>query len=77
MILPVAIFVAEVVILITTHQYDAARLLVTEKGDSIVSALLQIAKTHDIAAYLDGVENAIRAGIGLNQPVHFQIFVHP
>ena len=69
--------IAEIVILIAAQQGNAARFLIAEKGKSIVGALLQIAEAYDIAAYLDGIENAVCAGISLNQPVHFQILVHP
>ena len=77
MVLPVIIFITEVIILISPHQHDAARFLVSEKGDGVVGALLQITEAHDVTEHLDGVENAVRAGIGLDQTVHFQVLVHP
>ena len=33
--------------------------------------------TAEFAEYLDGIENAVCARIGLNQAVHFQVFIHP
>ena len=77
MIFSVGILVAKVVILIATHQDDTARFLISEKGDGVVGALLQIAEANDVAEHLDGIENPVGAGIGLDQAVHFQVFIHP
>ena len=77
MIFPVGILVAKVVILIATHQDDTARFLIAKQRNCIVGTLLQIAEANDVAEHLDGIENPVRAGICLNQPVHFQVFIHP
>ena len=76
-IFSVGILVAKVVILIATHQDDTARFLIAKQRNCIVGALLQIAEANDVAEHLDGIENPVGAGICLNQPVHFQVFIHP
>ena len=77
MVFPVVIFVAVPVVIEALEQDDAACILIAKKCDCIVCSLLQIAEADDISVSFNGIQNAIGSGIGLNQPVHFQIFVDP
>ena len=54
------------------HQHDAARVPVSKQRDRLVRPLLQIAEADDVAKRLDGIEDAVGAGIRLDKPVHFE-----
>ena len=59
------------------QQHDAAGVFVAKQGDGRIHPLLQIAETDDIAEGLDRIQDAVGAAERLDQPVHFQVFIHP
>ena len=77
MIQPLVVFIAVIIIFEAAHQHDAARVPVSKQSDRLVRPLLQIAEADDVAKRLDGIEDAVGAGIRLDQPVHFEVFIHP
>ena len=77
MVFSFVILVAVIIILIAAHQYNAARIFITKEGNGFICALLQAAEADNVTEGLDGIQDAVCAGKSLNQPVHFQVFVHP
>ena len=71
MFLSTVICVAEIIVFISSHHNDSPRFLVAKERNGIIGTLLQIAEAHDISEYLDGIQDAVGAGIGLDQTVHF------
>jgi len=64
------------VFLVALFQHHVLGVLVTEQGNGVDGGLLQVPKGNDIAEGLGGVKNTVGAGVGLNQPVEAQVFVH-
>lgn len=68
---------AVVIVIIGLQQNNAARVLVAKQGNGLVRLLLQVPEADDIAEGFDRIEDAVGAGIGLNQAVVPQVLVHP
>lgn len=69
--------VAQIIVLEFLQQHNASSVFVAEPGQGGVHPLLQVPETDNIAEPLDPVQNPVGAAEGLDQAVHFQIFVHP
>lgn len=59
------------------QQHNTAGVFVAKQGDGRIHPFLQVAETDDIAEGLDRIQDAVGAAEGLDQPVHFQVFIHP
>ncbi len=56
---------------------DTGGVLVPEQGNGAVHPLLQVAEAYDVPEGLDGIQDAVGAAEGLDEPVGLQVFVHP
>ena len=59
------------------EQDNTAGFSVAEQRDRRVHALLQVTETDDVAKGFDGIQYPVRAAEGLDETVHFQVFIHP
>ena len=69
--------IAVVIILKALHEHNAAGIFISKQRDSCVHTLLQIAEADDIAKGFYAVQNTVGTTERLDEPVHFQILVHP
>ena len=61
--------VVAVVLGVGLEKHDAVGILVAEERDGLVGGVFEVAERDDVAVGLDGVEDAVRAGEGLDEPV--------
>ena len=73
----VLVLETEVIVHERAHEHHSGSIFVAEERERLVGGILQIAEADDVAAVLDAVENAVSAAVCLQQPVHFEVFVHP
>ena len=70
-------FIPIVVVLKTLHEHNATRILITEQRNGCIYTLLQVTEAYNISEGLDTIENTVGTAKCLNQPMHFQILIHP
>ncbi len=77
MFLSVLVGIAVDIVVVRFKQHDITSVLIAKERDGIIGLLLQIAEANDVTKLLDGIEDTVRAAVGLHQSMLTQVLVHP
>ena len=76
-VLAIRIRIAFIVVLEAAHKHDASGIFIPEERNRTIHPFRKISKADDISKRLHRIQNAVRPGKRLNEPMHLEILIHP